>query len=156
MKVVKWGVHGTGTCIGPGILLMQKPEKFLYLALLAPSSGPWRVGSGWPNSQSGRVASGWKYEQPDSGRVENVSNPTRSRFGSKMSTRNPTRRSVYDFVASLNSLDICLTSGWKYSGIFQPDVKSRICGTYANYKVQPDANPPRTATRLRIFEPYAI
>jgi len=21
MKVVKWGVHGTGTCIGPGILL---------------------------------------------------------------------------------------------------------------------------------------
>ncbi len=24
---------------------MQKPEKFLYLALLTPSSGPWRVGS---------------------------------------------------------------------------------------------------------------
>ncbi len=24
MKVVKWGVHGTGTCIGPGILL-HKP-----------------------------------------------------------------------------------------------------------------------------------
>ncbi len=22
MKVVKWGVHGTGTCIGPGILLL--------------------------------------------------------------------------------------------------------------------------------------
>jgi len=22
MKVVKWGVHGTGTCIGPGILLV--------------------------------------------------------------------------------------------------------------------------------------
>ncbi len=53
---------------------MQKPEKFLYLALLAPSSGPSRVGSGWPNSQSGRVGSGWKYGQPDpiSVRVENV------------------------------------------------------------------------------------
>ena len=22
MKVVKWGVHGTGTCTGPGILLL--------------------------------------------------------------------------------------------------------------------------------------
>ncbi len=36
MKVVKWGVHGTGTCIGPGILLAlqgwAKPcETILYL-----------------------------------------------------------------------------------------------------------------------------
>jgi hypothetical protein len=26
MKVVKWGVHGTGTCIGPGILLIDGAE----------------------------------------------------------------------------------------------------------------------------------
>ena len=51
---------------------MRVAFEFLYLALLTSSSGPWRVGSG-------RVASGWKYAQPDSGRVENVGNPT---FGS--------------------------------------------------------------------------
>ncbi len=28
MKVVKWGVHGTGTCIGPGILLAPN-AKFM-------------------------------------------------------------------------------------------------------------------------------
>ncbi len=32
MKVVKWGVHGTGTCIGPGILLLQSAESiFRYV-----------------------------------------------------------------------------------------------------------------------------
>ncbi len=61
----------------------MQAEKFLFLALLASSSGSWRVGSGW------------KYAQPDSDRVENVSNPTSVRVESKMSTRNPTRRSVY-------------------------------------------------------------
>ena len=29
MKVVKWGVHGTGTCTGPGILLKQQELKLI-------------------------------------------------------------------------------------------------------------------------------
>ncbi len=39
MKVVKWGVHGTGTCIGPGILLdlsglslSRKPTHLIYIS----------------------------------------------------------------------------------------------------------------------------
>ncbi len=28
MKVVKWGVHGTGTCTGPGILLAAAAVHF--------------------------------------------------------------------------------------------------------------------------------
>jgi len=34
MKVVKWGVHGTGTCIGPGILLYDCGFSFMAMYAL--------------------------------------------------------------------------------------------------------------------------
>ncbi len=72
--------------------IMQKSEKFLYLALLMSSLNSWRI------------KLNWKYEQFNSSRVENVSNSTQSRFEFKMSTQNSTWWSVYSTVSSSFSL----------------------------------------------------
>ncbi len=78
LYVPRHGPLPNGLHVSPSWLptkkVMQKPEKFLYLALLTSSLSPWRVESNWPNFQSGRVTSGWKYEQSDpiSVRVQNV------------------------------------------------------------------------------------
>ncbi len=49
MKVVKWGVHGTGTCIGPGILLRvwgpELSEGAESIFVLSYLSGIMRNGS---------------------------------------------------------------------------------------------------------------
>jgi len=44
MKVVKWGVHGTGTCTGPGILLNQRYQSAVMTPIVArPSCVPYTL-----------------------------------------------------------------------------------------------------------------